>query len=230
MSRIYQPQSNDLSDYVLCPAGTMTATVIAVAFCGRHPQVWQGEERIKELIGFQYEVSETGPDGRPLSILETMPFSNHEKSRCYARLAALWGGTPPAGSSFKSLPGKSCILSVAHVVKGDKTWANIIQVGAIPKGLSGPAPSVQPLYYDLLDPADSCPFESLPRRFKHLAETALSEDYRPAPPPPPRPVPPAQSAAWSGSHAAQAPQYRHAAPPPIASPADDVPFDDSIPF
>lgn len=240
--RTFTKQDSDNSDFILCPAGTMTATVTVVAFLGRHPLTWQGEERIKDMIGLQYETSETGPDGRPLSVSETMPFSTHEKSRFYSRLVALCGGRePPPGFNFTALPGMSCILTTAHVTRGDKVFCNVAAAGAIPKGLSGPVPSVPLAYYDITDPAGSCPFESLPGRFKRMAETALGEDYRPAPPPPPaRPAAPA--GAWSGTHSAQAP-YAPAAPPPAwntqprrpapplpASPADGAPFNDDIPF
>ena len=172
--------------------------------------------------------SETGPDGRPLSVSETMPFSTHEKSRFFARLSALLGGAaPPDGFDFRRLAGRACIITVAHVQRGERTYANVSQASPVPRGMAGPAPSVAPIYYDILSPAESCPFDALPGRFKRMAETALSQDYQA---PPPRPAPPAQSAAWGGSHAAQAPQRRQPAPPPIANPADGAPFDDEIPF
>lgn len=246
MRTFTKSQDDTQGDYVLCPAGTMAATVTVVAFLGRHPLTWQGEERIKEMIGLQYEVSETGPDGRPLSVSETMPFSTHEKARFFARLVALMGGTaPPDGFDFRSLCGRPCIITVAHVQKGERVFANVVQAGAVPRGMAGPTPSVAPIYFDILSPAESCPFDALPGRFKRMAETALGQDYqappRPAPtggqaaPPsghgyPPSAPPPGQ---WQGSHAAQAPGAwsppRQPGPPP-APPAARPDFDDDIPF
>jgi hypothetical protein len=216
MSRTFTKQDDSRADYILCPAGTMTATLTVMAFVGQHPQTWQGEEKIKEMIGLQYEVSELGPDGRPLSVSETMPFSTHEKSRFYSRLIALLGGAvPPDGFDFKALLGRSCIITVTHVQKGERVYANVTQAGAVPRGMAGPAPSVTPVYFDILSPAESCPWDSLPGRFKKMVETAIPT--QPANPSAPPAAPP--SGQWSGYQAPPPAQHSGGqafppAPPP----------------
>ena len=245
MSRTFTKQENSQADYVLCPDGTMTATLTVMAFVGQHPQTWQGEEKIKEMIGLQYEVSELGPDGRPLSVSETMPFSTHEKSRFYSRMIALLNGTPPAeGFDFKALLGRHCILTVTHVQRGERVYANVTQAGAVPRGMTGPAPSVTPLYFDILSPGESCPWDALPGRFKKMVETAIptqptgqaapwtGQAAAPSAPAAPKPgqgypyppQPPAPQPARPAAAPATGPGWGNQPPPPGPDYGPDVPF------
>ncbi len=236
-------KTEDTGDFQIAPEGTGVATLTVLAFLGRHEASWQGEVKIRELVGLAWELSEPGPDGRPLAVTETLTASMHEKAKFYSRILALTGGKEPSsGFDLAKLLGLGAIVTTAHVAKADRTYCNITQVGPLPRGLSAPPPSVAPTFYDI-DAHDPDAYDSLPSRFKKLVETAESADYRPAPtptPPPPRPAAPA--GAWSGTHSAQAPYApsapapawnsppRRPAPPPPSSPADNVPFDDAIPF
>ena len=220
----------DTGDFVLAPEGTSTAVLVCLAYLGKHESTYNGESRIRELLGLSYELSERGEDGRALAVQEVMTASLHEKSKFFPRVLALCGGRePPAGFDLAGLLGRGCVVTIGHVTKEGRTFANILQVGALPRGLTAPPASVDPVYFDLAQ-YDPKTFDKLPKRFQRLAEMALSYDHQPpAPPPPPRPAGPS-AGAWGGTHAAQAPQRRQPAPPPIANPADGAPFDDEIPF
>lgn len=226
-------KTEDQADYQLPPEGTGAAVLTVLAFLGKHEATWQGELKIRELVGLSWELGEPGPDGRALAVTEILTASMHEKAKFYSRVLALTGGRePPPGFGLDGLLARGAVVTTAYVTKGDRTFCNVVQVGPLPRGLAAPVPSLAPVYFDLSE-YDAATFDKLPKRFQRLAENALSEDYRPAPPPPPRPAPPAP-AAWSGSHAAQAPAWpsrgpRQPAPLP-ASPADNVSFDDAIPF
>ena len=218
-------KTEDQGDFIIAPEGTQAAVLTVLAFLGKHEASWQGETKIRELVGLSWELAEPGPDGRALSVTETLTASLHEKSKLYSRVIALAGGKePPPGFDLAGLLGRGAIVTTAHTTKADRTYCDVVQVGPLPRGLAAPVPSLAPVYFDLSE-YDAATFDKLPKRFQRLAETALSEDYRPAPPPPPAPRPAGPSAAAWPSQARRQP-----APPPIASPADDVPFDDSIPF
>jgi hypothetical protein len=233
-------KTEDQGDFQIAPEGTTLASLTVLAFCGRHERTWQGETKTQELLGLSWELAEPGPDGRALAVTEVLTASLHEKSKFFSRIMGLTGGRePPAGFELAGLLGRGAVVTVAHVQKGDRTYANVVAVGPLPRGMAAPIPSVTPTFYDI-DEHDQAAYDALPARFKKLVETAESADYRPAPPPPARPAAPA--GAWSGTHSAQAP-YAPAAPPPAwgtqtrrpapplpASPADAVPFDDDIPF
>lgn len=232
-------KTEDQGDFIIAPEGTQAAVLTVLAFLGKHESTWNGETKIRELVGLSWELDEPGPDGRALSVTETLTVSLHEKSKLYSRVIALAGGRePPPGFDLAGLLGRGAIVTTAHVNREGRVYCNVAAVGPLPRGLAAPVPSVPPLFFDLSE-YDPALFDRLPKRFQRLAETALSEDYRPAPSAPPaRPAPPAP-AAWSGSHAAQAPTApppawnsppRRPAPPLPASPADGAPFNDDIPF
>jgi hypothetical protein len=221
---------SDTGDFVLAPEGTSTAVLVCLAYLGKHESTYNGETRIRELLGLSYELSERGEDGRALAVQEVMTASLHEKSKFFPRVLALCGGKEPlAGFDLAGLLGRGCVITIGHVQKDGRTYANVLQVGALPRGLSAPAPSVAPVYFDMAQ-YDPATYERLPKRFQKLGENALGDGYIP---PSAAPAPSAP-AAWGGSHAAQAPAWPSQAPrqpaPLPASPADSVPFDDDIPF
>lgn len=221
---------SDTGDFVIAPEGTSTAVLTCLAYLGKHESTYNGETRIRELLGLSYELSERGEDGRALAVQEVMTASLHEKSKFFPRVLALCGGRePPPGFDLAGLLGRGCVVTIGHVQKDGRTYANVLQVGALPRGLAAPPPSVEPVYFDMAQ-YDPATYALLPKRFQKLGESALSEGYTP---PPAAPAPSAP-AAWSGSHAAQAPawgtQPRRPAPPLPASPADGAPFIDDIPF
>ncbi|MCC7277477.1 MAG: hypothetical protein IT487_04055 [Chromatiaceae bacterium] len=226
-------KTEDTNDFQIAHEGPGAAVLTVLAFLGRHERTWQGETKIQELLGLTWEQAEPGTDGRSLSVTEVQTASLHPKSKFYSRILALTGGRePPAGFQLDGLLGRGAVVTVAHVEKGDRTYANVIAVGPLPRGMAAPIPSVTPTFYDI-DEHDPAAYDALPARFKKLVETAESADYRPAPPAPPRPAPP-PAAAWQGSHQAQAPAAwsppgPHAARPP-APPAGGPDFDDPIPF
>jgi len=203
-------KTEDQGDFVICPEGTTAAVLTCLAFLGRHESTWNGEPKIRELVGLSWELGEPGPAGRALAVTETLTASLHEKAKFYSRVLALTGGRePPAGFDLSGLLNRGAIVTVAHAVKGDRTYANVVAVGPLPRGLAAPVPSIPPVFFDLAE-YNAETFDLLPKRFQRLAETALSDGYTAAPPAPAAPARPAP---------------RQPGPPP-AQPdwSDDIPF------
>ena len=231
--RIFQKPSDDAGDFILAPAGVTAATLITLAYLGKHEATWQGQVRTRELVGLSWELAERGPDGRGLSVTETLTASLHPKAVFYSRVLALTGGQePPPGFNLADLLGRAGIITIQHAVRGDRTFANVAAVGPLPRGMSAPAPSVAVTFYDIEAP-DPAAYAALPARFRKLADIAMATGSQASAPAAPAGYPPAPpSAPWQGAHQAPgawSPPGPQATRPP-APPAGGPDFDDGIPF
>ena len=234
--RTFQKPSEDAGDFILAPAGVTAATLITLSYLGKHESTWQGQVRERELVGLSWELAERGPDGRGLSVTETLTASLHPKAVFYSRVLALTGGQePPPGFNLAELLGRSAIVTIQHAVRGDRTYANVGAVGPLPRGMSAPPPTVGLTFYDI-EAHDPAAYAALPARFRKLADIAMAtggQASAPAAPwSPPAGYPPAPPAApWQGSHQAPGawPPGPQATRPP-APPAGGPDFNDDFPF
>jgi hypothetical protein len=208
MGRQFHKSEGD-GDFILAPEGTSAAVLTVLAYLGKHQSTWQGQQRVRELVGLAWELAEPAEeDGRALSVTEVLTASLNEKAKLYSRVLALTGGRePPEGFDLEKLLGRGAIVTVVHEVRDGKTWANVSNVSALPRGMPPPVASVAPLYFDIEAPEPDWPVvDKLPARFRKLIESAGPA----AAPPPARPT----AAAHAANMAAQAP----------------APFEDDIPF
>ena len=186
--------------------GSHVASLYCLAFLGQHMNTFSN--KLQELVGLGWETEETDAEGRPLTVLETVTYSLYERSKLFARIVALNGGQEPQpGFELRSLLGRSSILTVIHVHKGEKTFANVSAASPLPRTMDGHVPRGV-IYFDLeeFDPAS---YAGLPKRFQRLADEAAGPRAPTTPPlAPGYPRPPASR--------------------PSAPPADDI--DDGIPF
>ena len=232
-------KTEDQGDFVIAPEGTTAAVLTCLAFLGRHESTWNGETKIRELVGLSWELAEPGPDGRALAVSEILTASLHEKSKFFSRVLALCGGKePPPGTDLAALLGRGAIVTTAHVTREGRTFCNVAAVGPLPRGMTAAAPSVATVFFDLESP-DPAAYAALPTRFRKLADAAMGATQAaapnpagpwtgggqaarpPAPPaatagygrPNPPPAPPAPPAAWQGQP-----------PAPPAADYTDIPF------
>lgn len=49
-------KTEDSGDYILAPEGTTAATLTCLAWLGKHESTWNGETKIRELVGLQWEL------------------------------------------------------------------------------------------------------------------------------------------------------------------------------
>lgn len=211
-------------DYILPPEGTQGAVLSCLAFLGSHESSWNGEIRMREIVGLQWELSEPGPEGKVLSVTETLTASTNEKSIFYTRLLALMGGRePPPGFDLSQLLGRGAVITITHAVKGDRTYANVTGVSPLLRGMQAPTPSVQPTFYDLLADHEKG-YNQLPPRFKKMADKGVDPRTKPAPQQ-------QHDHRQAAQQATQAYYSNQQARPPAraAAPAGEQ-FDDDIPF
>lgn len=103
-----------------------------------------------ELVEETYEDEEGETKNRVIS--KEFSLSLHEKSSLTKVLEA-WRGAKfteeeLAGFDLNKVLGKACQLQIIHTTKGDKTYANIAAIMAMPKGMKVDAPK-QTTVFDL---------------------------------------------------------------------------------
>lgn len=126
-----------------CPEGNHLAVCYEVIDLGTQETTWEGETKRQRKIWIGWETaSEQMEDGRPFVIGRRYTFSSHEKSTLRKDLES-WRGKKfsdedIAKFDLKDLLGCACFLNVVHSTKGDRTYANISTVAALPKGTTTP--------------------------------------------------------------------------------------------
>ena len=123
-----------------CPPGNHLATCYEVIDLGTQTiespkfgtqvkhQIWIGWETPNEMM----------EDGRPFVIGRKYTFSMSDKAAFRKHLES-WRGRPFSDSDYdnflvENLIGAGCFLNVVHTSNGDRTYANIEAVAALPKG------------------------------------------------------------------------------------------------
>ncbi|MBT3204166.1 MAG: hypothetical protein HOM14_15280 [Gammaproteobacteria bacterium] len=170
------------SDFELPAAGTTTAILTQMAFVGKQKSVYQGQEKIRDIVRLGYELPDlTGQDGYPLAIFEELTVSFNEKAKLYQRVKSLNGGREPAeGSELRGLMGSGALITIAHTVKGDRTYANIEMLTPMPASMPTPQAKAELLYFDIDEP-DKETYELLPPRTKKLIQERIRTEVAPAP-------------------------------------------------
>jgi len=227
-SFIISAPSTEQHSFKSVPAGTHIAICTTLVDLGMQPAFEAGHlPQHKIYIGFEVpgeRISMTDADGnpteRPFKIGSYYTLSLHEKAKLRAVLES-WRGKAFTGADTKnfdvaSILGKACMLSVAHRVKDDRTYANIMGVMALPKGVPAPTPEGAILMFpDANDPTaiDRVPHflrKKINLVFGKLSITntqTIDEQIRSTP-----------------AVARPAPARQAAAPQPVEEFADDIPF------
>lgn len=128
------------SDYKPCPAGTFSATVIRLYYLGTQPSNDPKYKPAKKIV-IVFEIDEPLEPGsdKNFTISTTVGFSLNEKSGLTKLFKPVLGSRwPKEGSDFdiESLLGLKCLVTIAHVTRGDKTYANVGSVGGLPRGMA----------------------------------------------------------------------------------------------
>lgn len=161
-----------------CPPGTYPARCILVADLGTQESDYQGETKHSHKVLLSFEICDDETrrdDGGAFILSKRYTASLHEKAGLRKDLAS-WRGrdfTPEelAGFNVSNILGKPCLVSVTHVTKADRTFANIASIMNLPKGMTCPPNIAEPLSFDLSDP-DPEAFDKLPQRVQDQIKAA----------------------------------------------------------
>jgi hypothetical protein len=124
--------------YVPHPEGIHPAVCVDLIDLGPQKQVWQGQERLVNMLRLVFETEEKLEDGRNATIAKRFTASVHPKSRL-AEFLGKWRGKPVvAGETIdlSKLVGACCTLVVSQVTREDgRTYAQIDAVSKPTKKL-----------------------------------------------------------------------------------------------
>lgn len=132
------------TSFTPAPAGTHQAVCVDVIDKGQQPNPFKpGTTQAK--IDIAWQIAETRDDGKPYLVFKRYTLSLNEKASLRHDLES-WRGrpfTPEEERRFdvETVIGANCLISVQHNTKGDKTYANVMSVMPLLKGMQKMAPS-----------------------------------------------------------------------------------------
>lgn len=170
------------------PAGVHAGVITGLVDLGKQPG---NGANIKDAYKVAVIVSFPGvltEDGQPMSITKQYTSSMFKLANLRKDIEAIHGkpfASQEAADDFEfsSLLGKPGLFSVTHKQNGERTFANITGVMALPAGM--PVPSVSPASFILFDsalPADqyALAFAKVPEWLRKKIENQLPDGDAPA--------------------------------------------------
>jgi hypothetical protein len=140
-------ENNTDRSFKLVPPGVHMALCYGIVDLGTQVYSYQGEQKqarqCRVLWELHGEDADGNPlsleDGRPLSLSQRYTLSLAEKAKLRKTLISWRGREFTAqelrGFDLRTIIGAPCMLTVTHAVKGDKTYANVDTVTAVPAAL-----------------------------------------------------------------------------------------------
>lgn len=142
---MHLPKPNDSGDFTPPPPGIHPAICYRFIDLGTQQTIYQGLAKQQRKVLLSWEITDPDvrmDDGRPFTISQRYTWSMSEKATLRKTLES-WRGKPFADSDFgpdgfdtRNLIGAPCMLSIMHVSKDGKTYANISAVTRLPKQMS----------------------------------------------------------------------------------------------
>jgi hypothetical protein len=181
------------SDYTPVPEGTFQAVCNMVVDLGLQNTNFQGKDAVKHQCWIRWELPTerlelTNQSGAvisvPMSIGKLYTLSLHEKATLRKDLEGWRGRAFTAqelqGFDLFKLGGIPCQVSVVHVKRNDRTYANVVGVAGWPKGLDKPKATETGIILYSLDQPEHYP--DLPQWLRDKINQRVEE---PAAAPPP---------------------------------------------
>lgn len=148
---------------------THNAVCIQVIDLGtQHSEQW-GDKR-KVQLGFELVEEETS-EGRAMVVYKQYTFSDSEKSNLMKDLKA-WGMKPGKGFDMDTVLNKGAMVTVEHSTTDRGTFANIVNLSSVPKGVKvrKATEAIRSLYLDETFEQDV--FDALPEFLRNKIATS----------------------------------------------------------
>lgn len=149
--------------FPLLPEGSYAAVCYMLVDLGLQENERFGNSTRKVLIGWELvdELIELDGEKKPRIFSARYTASLNEKSKLRKDLAA-WRGRDFTDSELASFDLKNvvwvpCLIQIIHRENNGKTYANLASIMKLPKGMTIPAPTLQPVIFDL----DESPLDML---------------------------------------------------------------------
>lgn len=174
-------------DFKKVPQGTHLAICSMVVELGLQRTTYMGEEKVKHQVYVRWEIPgeriEWEKDGEkhegPMSIGNTYTVSMHENANL-AKHIETWRGQSFVSEAEREafditkILGQPCMLTVVHNEKGDKTYANVAGVVALPKGVEVPVLESEAVLFEMGMNSDK-----LPEWLQKKILDRVVDDYQP---------------------------------------------------
>ena len=173
------------SKYELAPEGTHVARIVQFVHIGTSPDNFKGEVRDRNLVRYVFELPletyEYEGKQKPHLLSAEYTLSLSPKANLHKMVASLEGRklTEDEESTYdvETLVGRECMVQVQHVESNGKTYANIINVIPLMKGMICPAQITPKLVFSYY-PFNKELFESLPEFLRKKIE--VTKEYNTA--------------------------------------------------
>ena len=129
----------DGKTFTPAPAGVHQAVCVDVVDLGVLDVTWQGVSKKQHKVNVAWQINEDREDGKPYLVFKRYTLSLHEKAGLRKDLES-WRGrkfTDEEGRGFdiEKLIGVNCLLNVTHNQVGDRTYANVVSIMPLAKGM-----------------------------------------------------------------------------------------------
>lgn len=146
---------------------------------GTHEKTWADKTRRSHEIRVSWELplelADFGKGEQPFALHKTYTLSLSEKANLRHDLET-WRGRPFTDEQLESFDvstviGVPCMVTVTHVDKQGKTYANVTAVTGMPKGMVCPAAFNAPVEFSL-ETHDEAVFRGLPDFLKEIIQSS----------------------------------------------------------
>ena len=173
-------------EYKLCPAGNHLARCYRIIDLGTQKTVWNGVEQAKKQLMITWELHGEDADGNPLLTDDGKPLvisrrftpSINKKATLRAFLVA-WRGRDFTNEeleefNLRNVIDKWCMVNITHNNKGEKTYANVTSISAVPAALkkAGLPEGINPLVWFDIDEPDMKVYSEFPDYMKELISSS----------------------------------------------------------
>ncbi len=139
MAIIATAGGNGGDDFQPAPAGTYRAVCVDVIDKGIVEVTYQGKTKRQHKVSVAWLIDEKRDDGKPYLVFKRYTLSLNEKATLRKDLES-WRGKAftrdeEMGFDVEAVLGANCLLNVQHQKKGDKTYANVVSVMPLMKGM-----------------------------------------------------------------------------------------------
>jgi hypothetical protein len=129
----------DGKTFTPAPAGVHQAVCVDVVDLGLLDVTWQGVKKVQHKINVAWQINEDRDDGKPYLVFKRYTLSLGEKANLCKDLES-WRGkkftdAERKGFDVERLIGVNCLLNVTHNQSGDRTYANVVSIMPLAKGM-----------------------------------------------------------------------------------------------
>jgi hypothetical protein len=139
MPIIATAKSDSGKDFQPAPPGVHQAVCVDVVDLGILEVTYKGETKKQHKVNLAWQINEDRDDGKPYLVFKRYTLSLSEKATLRKDLES-WRGRKftrdeEMGFDLENVIGVNCLLNITHNQVGDKTYANVVSIMPLAKGM-----------------------------------------------------------------------------------------------